>query len=175
MHTKINKLELEEYNFKVNSSKWSEIKINCEKMTINPDFEKRTFPSELLKCKINPEGDIIEILEWIYIGEQLFTWGAAMRETKKELKTLPSVKEIKRIIQSKHDLKNITYPGDWINNMINGDTITHYGISLTLWTRDCDVNLNISNIVFERNNDFIFDSLINKSTIIGSSVRCLQK
>jgi len=63
------KLEIEEQNFRVDSRGWKKI-FYCNKE---------------YKFIENPEGDIWEIIDPNpeLDGEQLFTWDAAMRETKK--------------------------------------------------------------------------------------------
>ena len=62
---------MDEENLKVDSSEWKEKEIGW------------------VKVKINPEWDITEYLEWELAWEQLFTWDAAMRESKKQWKRLP--------------------------------------------------------------------------------------
>ncbi len=57
--------QFEDHNFKVNSKGWKKIKVDGESYLENP------------------EGDIWEILEGKAKGEQLFTYDATMRETKK--------------------------------------------------------------------------------------------
>lgn len=72
------KLTLEPNNFRVNSKGWK--KKNCQGVT----------------SKINPKGDIVEYVSGVskeLIGEQLFTWDAAMRETKKAGKRMPTDEE----------------------------------------------------------------------------------
>jgi len=72
----IKKLELR--NFRIESEGW-ELK----------DYGKVT-------CKVNPKGDVIEYVSGVakeLKGEQLFTWDAAMRETKKVGKRMPTEEE----------------------------------------------------------------------------------
>ena len=59
-------LQFEPHNFKINSKSWKKITVNGE------------------EYKVNPKKDIWEFLEGEFKGEQLFTWNAAMRETKKQ-------------------------------------------------------------------------------------------
>ena len=74
------KLELEDYNFRVNSDGWHKITVDDK---------------EYLE---NPEKDIWELLEEGYRGEQLFTFDAAMRETKKAGKRMPTDEEWTELI-----------------------------------------------------------------------------
>jgi len=87
------KLELEDYNFKINSDGWKKITVDGESYLVN---EKE---------------DVWEILDGECKGEQLFTWDAAMRETKKLGKTIPTDEQLEELLKNKGDLKNITYPG----------------------------------------------------------------
>ena len=86
-------IELEDHNFKINSDGW-------EKITVDG-----------VAYLQNKEKDIWEFLEGECKGEQLFTYDAAMRETKKEGKLIPSDEQIEELLNTKEDLKNITYPG----------------------------------------------------------------
>jgi hypothetical protein len=86
-------LELEDYNFKVNSDRWNKIKINKTRYLENP------------------EKDIWEFVSGKYIGEQLFTWDAAMRETKKAGKKIPTNDEVSILLKTKEDMKNIAFSG----------------------------------------------------------------
>ena len=82
---------LEKENFKIDSTNWK-----VEIMSWWLPFIKNQ-----IKVKINPEGDIIEYISWIpedMIWEQLFSFDAAIRETKKIKKELPSTDDIKNII-----------------------------------------------------------------------------
>lgn len=75
---KKNKLELEPSNFRVNSKGWKETELGYSQ---------------------NPKGDIYEILKGDYKGEQLFTWDAAMRETKKAGQRMPTMEEWKEMFK----------------------------------------------------------------------------
>lgn len=87
------KLELEDENFKVNSDGWEKITVNGKKYLQN-------------KSK-----DIWEFLEGECVGEQLFTYDAAIRETKKEGKIIPTDEQLSEILKTKEDLKNIKFSG----------------------------------------------------------------
>lgn len=64
---------IEDHNFKVISIGWKKIIVDNEEYLVNP------------------EGDIWEINEGEFKGEQFFTWDAAMRETKKAGKEIPTM------------------------------------------------------------------------------------
>ena len=87
-------IQLEDHNFRVCSDGWSEIKVNG----------KRYLEA--------PTKDIWEILEGDERGEQLFTWKAAMRESEKAGKRLPTDEELSECLKTKDDLENITFPGN---------------------------------------------------------------
>lgn len=86
-------MKLEEYNFKIDSTWWEEKNINW------------------VTIKINKEWDVVEYTKWRFKWEQLFSWNAAMRETKKYWKKIPTHNELKLLIKSKQDIKNIPYVG----------------------------------------------------------------
>ena len=85
---------MEKQNFRVDSAGWEGCKSGGF-FSLNPS-------RKYLK---NPEGDIIEFLQGKVKGEQLFTWCAAMRETAKAGKIIPS-KRGWRLIESNPDLIN---------------------------------------------------------------------
>ena len=91
LETKEIKLELEDHNFRVNSDGWKKITVDGE---------------AYLEA---PTGDIWELFDGGYRGEQLFTWEAAMRETKKAGKRMPTDEEFNDL--TKDDIKNIVYTG----------------------------------------------------------------
>ena len=91
LEKKETKIELEDHNFRVNSDGWKKITVDGK---------------EYLEA---PTGDIWEILENDYRGEQLFTWDAAIRETKKAGKRMPTDEEFDEITND--NIKNIVYPG----------------------------------------------------------------
>jgi DNA-directed RNA polymerase subunit H (RpoH/RPB5) len=121
------KLELEDHNFKVNSDGW---------------VGKTSNDIEYLE---NKEGDIVEIINHPDLsGEQLFTWDAAMRETKKAGKRMPTDKEFDIIFKDddKDVVKNIKYCGfrftDGTSYAVG--PLTHFwsssiGTSTTAWFR----------------------------------------
>lgn len=97
--------QLEDFNFRVNSDKWKEITIKGEKY---------------LK---NKKEDIWESKS---TGEQLFTWEAAMRETKKAGKRIPTDKEFSFLLKTKEDMKNLIFAGYRGTNGSFGRTANAY-------------------------------------------------
>ncbi len=99
-------------------------------------FEERNFrvpsdgwPKKVLAdgrmIKTNQEGDITELLEGDLAGEQLFTWGAVLRETANAAKRLPSTEEwISAIRAVNPQIKPL---GSWQN-----DTSVREALSLPL-------------------------------------------
>jgi len=111
-------LKIEEHNFKVNSDGWTKI----------TDSDGNEFLQ-------NPEKDIWETIDYNHsleiCGEQLFTWDAAMRETKNAGKRMPTDKEWDEIFKGEKDnLPNIKYAG------YRGTNGTYYNRSdnTTLWS-----------------------------------------
>ncbi len=90
---KIKPLELEDHNFRVNSSNF-------------PERIRNGF-----KIRENGKQDIIEFTEGELKGEQLFTWEAAMRETAKAGKRIPTNEEFEELVKSKSDIKNVVCAG----------------------------------------------------------------
>ena len=88
-------LKLEDENFRVNSTSWR--RITSEKGIVYLE---------------NPEKDIWEYVGGVpkdLIGQQLFTWLAAMRETGKVGKLMPTNEEFPQF--QKKDFGNIVYAG----------------------------------------------------------------
>ena len=84
---------LENHNFRADSKGWKEITVDGEKYLENP------------------EGDVWEISEGDCKGEQLFTWDAAMRETKKAGKRMPTDEEYLELVKEKDDISNLVFAG----------------------------------------------------------------
>lgn len=74
---------LEKENFRINSTSWEEFAL--------PDGTR---------VKRNPEGDVTELVEGEFAGEQFFTLGAALRETANAGKRMPTKEEWSGIIQA---------------------------------------------------------------------------
>lgn len=87
------RLEFEPHNFRVNSDNWKKITVN----------EK-----EYLE---NPEKDVWELNDGELKGEQLFTWDAAIRETKKARKRMPTDEEFTELLKIKSDMPNVVFAG----------------------------------------------------------------
>jgi len=86
-------LKFEDHNFKVNSDGWKKITVDNE---------------EYLE---NPKKDIWEILNEEARGEQLFTFKAMQRETKKAGKTVPTDEQFDSLLKVKEDMPNLVFAG----------------------------------------------------------------
>ncbi len=146
------KKELEKENFKVDSADW----------------EKLTNPQGTITYLENPEKDIWEYVDgvpsWL-VGQQLFTWSAAMRETAKVGKRMPTDEEFSQF-EKKEDFGRIIYSG-YLN--INGafyrlsSSASFWSSSVSgtnAWRRD----LNSSHSTVYRGTD---------DQAFGFAVRCL--
>jgi hypothetical protein len=89
------KLKLEDHNFRINSVGWKMGRTSIEG----------------LRVLVNPEGDIWEYLDGEFKGEQLFTFSAMMRETKKRNKRVPTDEQFFKIANTKEDIKNLLLSG----------------------------------------------------------------
>lgn len=107
------KLALEGANFRVNSDGWV-------KRTSQNRQEYLEAPTgdiwELINCKEHPELN----------GEQLFTWDAAMRETQKAGKRMPTDEEWSILLKTKEDMPNPILAGGRDTNGSFGSR-TSYG------------------------------------------------
>ena len=146
---KVNELKLESKNFRVNSDEWI-------KKTID-DFEILESPTQ----------DIWEINEGKLKGEQLFTWEAAMRETKKAGKRIPTDDELNKLISTKEDIENLVLAGyRYTNGCFYGrGTITY------LWSSS-ESGANAWRRYLDSASSTVLRSMVDKA--YGFSVRCLQ-
>ncbi|MEA2112747.1 MAG: hypothetical protein U9P50_02115 [Patescibacteria group bacterium] len=119
------KLKLEKENFKVDSTGWEQL-INKQGIIYLQ----------------NPEKDIWEYVDGVpdeLVGEQLFTWPAAMRETAKVGKRMPTDEEFNQF--QKEDFGQIPYSGyrDIGDSFRNLSTSAYFWSSsvsgTTAWTR----------------------------------------
>ncbi len=83
-----------------------------------------------VKVYENPTHDVFEYADGESAGEQLFTWEAAMRETKKAGKHIPTDDEFSEFVKMKSDVKNLKFPGYRSMGGSYGNR-THYGY---LWS-----------------------------------------
>ena len=151
------KLELEPHNFRVNSDGWQKITVDGK---------------EYLQ---NPEKDIWELLEEGYRGEQLFTWGAAMRETKKAGKRMPTDEEWTALIgdedhnnSQKEKFLNPIYCG----LRLTDGTFYYLGSSQYLWSSTPSGGSNAwLRLLFSTYSTVV---RIADSRAYGYSVRCLR-
>ena len=86
-------LQFEPHNFKINSKSWKKITVNGE------------------EYKVNSKKDVWEILEGYGKGEQLFTYIAAIRETQKAGKRMPTDEEFTELLKTKEDMPNLVFYG----------------------------------------------------------------
>lgn len=86
-------LEFEQHNFRIDSTNWEKIRVSGK------------------ECLGNPEGDVLEIVGGDYKGEQLFTCAAAIRETIKAGKRMPTNKEFSKIFKTGADMPNLVLVG----------------------------------------------------------------
>ena len=146
---KLKQIELEEHNFKVNSDGWKKITVDGE---------------EYLE---NPEKDIWEILNEEARGEQLFTFKAMQRETKKAGKTVPTDEQFTELLKEKEDMPNLVLAGYRSTNgsFVNLSSDAYFWSSLEsgsgAWLR----YLNSSNTPVYR---------AARSKTYGFSVRCIK-
>ena len=144
------KLQLEPHNFKVNSKGWKKITQDGKKYLVNE------------------EEDIWQLADGKCKGEQLFTWKAAMRETKKAGKKIPTDKQFSELLKTKDDMPNVVFPGyrDPDGSFYNlGDNELGWSSSVSggdAWRRD----LNLYEARVDRDTS-------NQS--YGFSVRCLEE
>ena len=90
----IKTLQLEDSNFWIDSKGW------------------KTKVEDWIKVKVNSEWDIWEFAEWEFKWEQLFTWDAAMRETEKAGKKIPTRGQWEELIeQDKEFILNLPKVG----------------------------------------------------------------
>jgi len=145
----IQKGELEDHNFKVNSDGWKKIIVD---------------DVEYLE---NREGDIWEILENEARGEQLFTWKSAMRETKRVDKRIPTDDEFTELLKTTEDMPNLVLSGYRNTNgaFSNSGTYTYFWSSSVSGANACIRYLNSSYSTVNRHpNDQAY----------GFSVRCIK-
>jgi len=145
------KLELEDNNFRVNSDRWHKITVDGKQYLENP------------------EKDIWEFLDDEFKGEQLFTWKAAMRETEKAGKRMPTDEEFSELVKTKEDIENIEFTG-----CRNTDGTFYYRTSSAGWWSSSSV---YGGSAWERH---LGSSLATvgryaDSQFYGFSVRCLKK
>ena len=148
--------ELEDKNFSIDSTHRKEI------TSLN-----------WVKVLKNPGGDVREYVEGDYKGEQLFTYGATLRETKKAGKKLPSSWTIyKDIIEKKYkgNYQDFLKGEKMLFTGWYGQNIKEFGNINERFYLRCS---NRSNFVWTvRENGVDSDDALND--IYGYSVRCLK-
>ena len=147
-------LELEDENFRVDSSDW--------KLVVN---------EQDIVLLENSEGDIWEYVNGVskkLIGQQLFTWSAAMRETKKVGKRMPTDKEFDRF--KKEDFGEIVYAG-FRHDDTSFQDITLY---MNLWSSSPSFlsDTDAWRYYLSSGCSFVFNCPVSQT--YGFSVRCLK-
>jgi len=119
-------------------------------------------------CKINPENDVIEYVSGVskeLVGEQLFTWDAAMRETKKAGKRMPTEEEWEEVREEVVGCG--IYPG-YLN--ISSGALLYSGSFGHYWSSTQFSTTSGCHLYFSSSNSYM--SLSDKA--YGFSVRCLS-
>ena len=142
-------MELEEHNFRIDSEWW----------------EEKVY--KWIEYKVNPGWDIIEFLDWKYESEQLFTYEAMLRETKKAGKRVPTYEEFREIVKNGTDIPNLTLTG-----FISNDDFSFYylGGYAYFWSYSSR-NTSYPGVFLNSSNVLHFSSWENN---YGFSVRCLK-
>jgi DNA-directed RNA polymerase subunit H (RpoH/RPB5) len=154
VNNQIEKLELEDHNFKVNSDGW---------------VKKTSNDIEYLE---NKEGDIVEIINHPDLsGEQLFTWDAAMRETEKAGKRMPTDDEFDIIFKdnNKDVVKNIKYCG---YRSTDGFSFYYLNVSTFWWSSSQSSSTNSWRRYLNRDYSDVLRGTYYK--LNGFSVRCVK-
>jgi DNA-directed RNA polymerase subunit H (RpoH/RPB5) len=152
VNNQIEKLELEDHNFKVNSDGW---------------VKKTSNDIEYLE---NKEGDIVEIINHPDLsGEQLFTWDAAMRETEKAGKRMPTDDEFDDLLKEKDDIKNIKYCGF---RFTDGSSFGNLNVRTSWWSSSQSSSTHSWRRGLGRNFSDVYHLTANK--LLGFPVRCIK-
>lgn len=143
-------LVFEDHNFHINSDNWKEIKVENEKYLVNP------------------EGDAWQIIGGEADGEQVFLWDAAIRETAKAGKRMPTDRRLTELLKTKSDMPNLVFAGYRNTNGL----IYNQGKFAYFWSSTEDGTAAWNQILSSR------DDLADRGAHgkeHGFSVRCLKK
>ena len=143
-------IELEDHNFRVNSDNWKKITVDGE---------------EYLE---NPEKDIWEILNEKARGEQLFTFEAMQRETKKARKTVPTDEQFTELLKEKEDMPNLVLAGFGHSN----GSFINLSSNAYLWSSSQYSSTYAWSRYLNSSSTTVYQYYINKEN--GFSVRCLK-
>jgi hypothetical protein len=150
-------LELEDNNFRVNSDGW-------EKITVDG-----------IKYLQSPTKDIWELLEGEYSGEQIFTWEAAIRETKKAGKRMPTDEEWTELFgdDDHENFKKENFPNPVCCGFRDTNGI-YYGLgsSLFLWSSTESSSTSAWRRAIYLTYSTVYRDVNTKTN--GFSVRCLR-
>ena len=143
-------IEFEDHNFRVNSDGWKKIIVDGE---------------EYLE---NPEKDIWEILNEEARGEQLFTFEAMQRETKKARKTVPTDEQFTELLKEKEDMPNLVLAGFRHSN----GSFINLSSNAYLWSSSQYSSTYAWSRYLNSSSTTVYRYYINKEN--GFSVRCLK-
>jgi len=145
----VSKLQLEDHNFRVDSTGWKKVTVN-DKSYLE-----------------NDKKDIWELLDKDYLGEQLFTWDSAIRETKKAGKRMPTEEEFEEMLKDKDFPKNRVLAGYRYCNDASLGNVGAYG---GYWSSSVS-DSGASNLYFDSGSAGVYAN----GRASGFSVRCLRE
>ena len=143
-------LKFEDHNFRVDSDGWKKITVDG---------------GEYLE---NPEKDIWEILNEKARGEQLFTFEAMQRETKKAGKTVPTDEQFTELLKEKEDMPNLVLAGFRHSN----GSFINLSSNAYLWSSSQYSSTYAWSRYLNSSSTTVYRYYINKEN--GFSVRCIK-
>ena len=114
----------------------------------------------------NPEKDIWECRDG-FVGEQLFTWNAAMRETKKAGKRMPTKEEFKALVKTREDIKNLILVGYGGEHNFYGRTS-----NALFWSSTCAYTMKSWYAILQKKHNLMLTGIHNQKYVL--SVRCIK-
>jgi hypothetical protein len=149
----IGTLQLEDHNFRISSNDWILRRQNDIIYAVNET-------EDVWEYVCNPDHPELR-------GEQLFTWDAAMRETEKAGKRMPTDEEFTELLETKDDMPNPVFAsfrntdGSFLGLGTDADFWSSVQIDTSAWNR----HLSSGNATVLRHAH---------SKAYGFSVRCLK-
>lgn len=140
--------QLEDFNFRVDSTGWE-----IRAIGLHVYLE-------------NPEKDIWECRDG-FVGEQLFTWNAAMRETKKAEKRMPTKEEFKALVKTREDIKNLILVGYGGEHNFYGRTS-----NALFWSSTCAYTMKSWYAILQKKHNLMLTGIHNQKYVL--SVRCIK-